>query len=172
MNEFAIAAIGEDRPGIVAALTSALNDIDASMEDSSMTILGGHFAMLLLVAFDGDSQALESSLASVAKECELMLEVRKTSHHESGEARKDLVVAAYGPDKPGLVAKLSQVLAESGANISDFGSRLGESGLFAMWFNVDVADAIDAGDLEAALRGAGGEVALEVSVHAADAEAL
>ena len=41
---------GADRPGIVAAVTGVLVEHGGNLEDTSMTILGGHFAMMLVVA--------------------------------------------------------------------------------------------------------------------------
>ncbi len=43
---FAITAIGKDRPGIVAGVSKALYDLGTNIEDSSMTILSGEFAMI------------------------------------------------------------------------------------------------------------------------------
>jgi glycine cleavage system transcriptional repressor len=173
MTEVAVAAIGEDRPGIVAAVAGALTDVGASVEDSSMTILGGQFAMLLLVdCGSGTATSVESALTPVANNLDLVLEVRETAHAIAGEERDDWIVAAYGPDRPGLVAALATVLADSDANITDFGSRLGEGGTFAMWFNVTLPSECDVDSLADALRTAGGEVALDVTIRQVGAEAL
>lgn len=172
MNEYAVAAMGEDRPGIVAAVTEALNGIGASIEDSSMTILGGHFAMLLLVQGEVGEDDVDAALRPVADGLHLMLEVRATAHHAHAGQRDDYVIAAYGPDRPGLVTTLAQVLAAEGVNITDFGSRLTEGGLFTMWFNVSVPAGVDVVALTDRLRDVGGEVALDVSVHHPDVESL
>lgn len=173
MEEFAIAAMGEDRPGIVAAVSEALGAAGASIEDSSMTILGGHFAMLLLVRAAGSAEDVERVLRPVADELALLLEVRPTQRHApSGVERVDHVVAAYGADRPGLVAALARVLADAGVNVTDFGSRLGEAGTFAMWFNVSVPVGVNVDELAELLRDAGGEVALDVSIHEEHAEEL
>ena len=172
MNEYAVAAIGEDRPGIVAAVSAALNTAGASIEDSSMTILGGHFAMLLLVQGELVADQLEAGLRPVATELELLLEVRPTTHRGVGVERDDYVVTAYGPDRPGLVTALARVLADGGANVTDFGSRVTEGGVFWMGFNVTLATGTDVGELEQQLRAAGGEVSLDVSVHRAEGESL
>src|SRR5438094_166616 len=47
---FAVSAVGADRPGIVAAVTGAFLEHGCNLEDTSMTILRGHFAMMLVVA--------------------------------------------------------------------------------------------------------------------------
>ena len=41
MSRFSVAAIGADRPGIVAAVTGVLVQRDCNIEDTAMAILGG-----------------------------------------------------------------------------------------------------------------------------------
>lgn len=173
MNQYAIAAMGSDQPGIVAEVGEALLAVGGSIDDSSMTILGGHFAMLLVVGVDLDRDELQAALAPVAERFDLLLEVRPATRHVLGdEDRDDYVVAAYGPDKPGLVSTLSRVLADAHANITDFGSRLGADQTFAMWFNVSLADGTDVEALAESLRRAGGDLQLDVRVYRAEADEL
>src|SRR5207237_7212888 len=49
MAHFAVTAVGVDRPGIVAGLTGVFVEHGCNLEDCSMTILRGHFAMTLVV---------------------------------------------------------------------------------------------------------------------------
>ncbi|MCB0877908.1 MAG: hypothetical protein KDC46_02875 [Thermoleophilia bacterium] len=173
MNQYAIAAMGSDQPGIVAAVGEALVAVGGNIDDSSMTILGGHFAMLLVVDAEADRDSLRAALEPVAERFDLLLEVRPATRHVYGDQlRDDYVVAAYGPDKPGLVSTLSRVLADADANITDFGSRLGADQTFAMWFNVSLADGTDIDDLAESLRRAGGDLQLDVRVYRAEAEDL
>ena len=44
-----ISALGEDQPGIVNRLSKVLLDQGCNIEDSRMTVLGGEFAVMLLV---------------------------------------------------------------------------------------------------------------------------
>lgn len=173
MNQYAIAAIGGDQPGIVAAMGEALLEVGGNIDDSSMTILGGHFAMLLVVNVDAGRDELQEALAPVASTFDLLLEVRPATHHPfSDEDRDDYVVAAYGPDKPGLVLTLSRILADSRANITDFGSRLGADNTFAMWFNVSLAEGTDVDALGTQLSMAGRDLHLDVRLYRAEAEEL
>jgi predicted amino acid-binding ACT domain protein len=50
MLRFAVSVFGRDRPGIVAAVTRVLADAGCNLEDTSMTILRGHFAMMLVIS--------------------------------------------------------------------------------------------------------------------------
>lgn len=173
MNQFAIAAMGSDQPGIVAAVGETLLELGGNIDDSSMTILGGHFAMLLVVHAPAERDSLQAALAPVADRFDLLLEVRDAARHVfSDDDRDDFVVAAYGPDKPGLVSTLSRVLADAGANITDFGSRLGADHTFAMWFNVSLADGTDLDGLGDELARAGDGLGLDVRLYRAEAEEL
>ena len=62
MPQLAITVLGHDRPGIIAAVTSALAEHGGNLEDSSMTLLRGHFAMTLIVSTDAASAEVERAL--------------------------------------------------------------------------------------------------------------
>ena len=58
MNDFLVlTAIGEDRPGIVDDLTRVLLNAELNIEDSRMSLLGGEFAIILLL--NGTPDALK-----------------------------------------------------------------------------------------------------------------
>ncbi|MGK2931827.1 MAG: ACT domain-containing protein [Solirubrobacterales bacterium] len=46
----AVTAIGRDRPGTVAGITSVLLEMDGNVDDSQMSILDGQFAVMLIVS--------------------------------------------------------------------------------------------------------------------------
>ena len=179
MSEYAVAAMGADRPGIVAAFARTLTRAGISIDDSSMTILGGQFAMLLVISSPLGAAQVEAIVRPLALDLDLQLAVRENVRAEGSPGvghsiapadteGREHVIAAYGPDRPGLVAALAEVLAEDGVNISDFGSRVGASDTFAMWFNVVLPHGLEVDELVAKLEAAGGEVALDVSAHAAE----
>ena len=173
MKQYAVTALGSDRPGIVAAVGEALLAEGASIDDSSMTILAGHFAILHIVDAPVDASVLRAALEPVAQRFDLLLEVRPGVRHEKSDIdRDDWVVAAYGPDKPGLVSTLSRVLADVDANITDFGSRVGADHTFAMWFNVSLKDGTDIDELARALSDAGAGLGLDVRLYRAEVEEL
>src|SRR3990172_1877507 len=65
---FALSAIGRDRPGIVADLAELIYECDCNLEDSSMTVLGGEFAVLLLLS--GSGPDVDERLRSACKHLE------------------------------------------------------------------------------------------------------
>ena len=57
-----VTAIGHDRPGIVAAITGALLEMDGNVDDSQMSILHGQFAVMLIVSVPDSASVDELSL--------------------------------------------------------------------------------------------------------------
>lgn len=121
---FALSAIGRDRPGIVADLAELIYECDCNLEDSSMTILGSEFAVLLLLTGEGEGVSERLSAACKRLEWERRLTVffrpleaepipYRTSHRASRFA-----LQASGVDKAGIVAKLSRCLADHRVNIA------------------------------------------------------
>lgn len=173
MSEYAIVAIGQDRPGIVAGVSEALERAGAGIEDSSMTILGGQFAMLLVVSGAACADELISVLDSVRSKFSLTIDVSDAG--VSGAATggvAEYTIAAYGPDRPGLVAGLARVLAAATVNVTDFGSRVTEGGTFAMWFNCSIPREADVSQLGAQLTEVGATLGLNVTMSLVEDEQL
>jgi glycine cleavage system transcriptional repressor len=130
-----LSALGLDVPGIVAAVSGALGDAGCNLEDSTMTILQGHFAILLVVsAPDGTTAAsLESSLRHSVERFDLIVAVRPIaeesgarSNAEDGEDAEALVISLHGADRPGIVHSISAALAEQRGNVVDLSTQLVE----------------------------------------------
>jgi ACT domain-containing protein len=60
---------GIDHPGIIAAITKALADLNVNIEDLSQTIVQGLFTMILIADItDHDLARLQERMAQVGKE--------------------------------------------------------------------------------------------------------
>jgi glycine cleavage system transcriptional repressor len=88
MTHFAVTAVGADRPGIVAAVTGAFAGLGGNLEDSSMTILRGQFAMMLVVDAPAGVGAgeLEAALAGPATDLDLVVTVRPAPQSEAPQS--------------------------------------------------------------------------------------
>jgi glycine cleavage system transcriptional repressor len=175
--EFAVTAIGRDRPGIVAAVSRALLDIDGNIEDSQMSILRGHFAVMLIVNVPDtiSAEALADHLGPVREALGLeAITCNPIDELPSAMDPASHVVTVYGADHPGIVNAISHSLAELGVNITDLGTRLTgaeDNPLYTMVIEVAVGGA-DVNAVEAALRAVAEREAVEFSLRPLDAEAL
>jgi glycine cleavage system transcriptional repressor len=157
-----------------------------------MTILRGHLAMMLVVdvptgtargaAADAASQAaaLEGDLAPVAEDLHLVVIVRPLAEppatdiapHAAGER---WTVAVYGADRPGIVYGVAALMAELGINIVDLTTRVAgtrEEPVYAMLLDVAVPPDVAESDLRSRLDRLAEQLAVECSLHPADADIL
>lgn len=123
MHELAVTAVGADQPGIVAAVSRVLHERGGNLEDSAMTILGGHFAIVLLVATDDDPHELRAALTEATAALGLTISVSRADRRDEGAAPTHLL-SVYGADRPGIVAAVTSALAELGANVTDLETQV------------------------------------------------
>jgi glycine cleavage system transcriptional repressor len=127
---FSLSALGADRPGIVAAVSGALGDAGCNLEDSTMTILQGHFAILLVIsaAEEMTSSSLEAALAAVSETFDLVIAVRPIEVAEEPGSESSgfeaLSISIHGADRPGIVHAISGALADAGGNVVDLATQL------------------------------------------------
>lgn len=154
MAELAVTAIGADQPGIIAAVADVLHERGGNVEDSAMTILGGHFAIMLLVEIDDAPSELADALRAATADMGLTVSVSSAAGgRESADPTH--VLSVYGSDHPGIIAGVTRVLADHGANVTDLETRLlspEDDPIYAMVIEVSVPDdaSVEA-DLEDAL---------------------
>lgn len=176
MPEYAVTAIGLDRPGIVAAVSGALLELDGNVEDSQMSILRGHFAVMLVVQVPGevDQPTLAEKLGAVRDE--LGLEALTVAPVGAGAeaVRPTHVVSVYGADSKGIVHSISAALAGLGVDITDLETKLAgtpESPLYVMMLEIALGTAT-VEEVSAALDQAAATIGVEVSLSELADDAL
>ncbi len=132
MPQIIITAVGADRPGLVADLTKHVHEAGASLADSRMVNLRGHFALLALVEGD-DAQvaAARRALEAGAKSIGLRLEIEAVA--AAGARAPGTVpyrLKTYSVDQPGIVARITDVLRKHDVNVEELETRV-ESAPFA-----------------------------------------
>jgi glycine cleavage system transcriptional repressor len=129
LAHFAVTIIGKDRPGIVADTSQVLYSLGCNVEDSSCTMLGGEFAMILIVSHEKpfSKKRLEAEFAAQNMGVGLSAFIRTLKddevcyHNPEGEL---CLVSVYGSDKPGIVYRITRELADRGVNITDLNTKL------------------------------------------------
>ncbi|HVB05040.1 MAG TPA: ACT domain-containing protein [Acidimicrobiales bacterium] len=122
MARFSLHAVGQDRPGIVAAVTQALADLGCNLAESRMAILHGQFAIVLVLEAPGVSSgvAIEEALTPAIEELGLQLLIRPIPDDARHPDLGGLVgISIRGADRPGTVARVARAVAEAGGNVVD-----------------------------------------------------
>jgi len=168
----ALTAIGQDRPGIVAALTGVLLEHDLNIEDSQATILRGHFSIVLIVAApeDLDRDRLRSELAYAGEDIGLeAIVLQDLDELDPRSPEPSHVLTVYGVDHPGIVHTTTRTLAAARVDITDLNTRLveddGEEPLYALMMEVALPAGASAESLETALRAVGESEGVEVTLR-------
>jgi glycine cleavage system transcriptional repressor len=164
-----LTAIGRDKPGIVARIARVLVDHGLNIEDSQMRILGGRFAMMLLLRGNASEEALYKDLLATGRELGLdYIYVHPIGDTEAAPPQPTHALSVYGGDHPGIVAAVAEALAENGVNITDLETRLtGE--VYVMLLELVIPAGVDITDAMAAV---GREQGVDVSLRELEQDAL
>jgi glycine cleavage system transcriptional repressor len=173
MSLLAVTLIGHDRPGIIADATSALAALGGNLEDSTMTILRGHFTMVLLVSTTATLDEVEAELVTLTGDGTLEASVRELAE-EQDAAPVDVtpyLLSVHGADRPGIVSEITGVVASAGGNVTDFSTRLtGE--LYVLVAEVDLPNAADVDSLRRRLARVSEALAVEASLTVLDSDVM
>jgi glycine cleavage system transcriptional repressor len=174
MHDLTVTAIGEDRPGIVAAVTGVLLERGCNLADCSMSLLRRQFAMILLVEAPDDltRAELDDALRGPGEELGLFTSVREVAHAETATPTRPYVVSLYGRDRPGIVHKVAAALAARQANITDLVSRLAGEDVYTVIMEVDLPEETDADGLAGELKEAAGELGFDLTFRASETAEL
>lgn len=172
MALLAVTVLGHDRPGIIAEVTGQLARLGGNLEDTTMTLLRGHFAMVLIVRVDAAAPAVEIALAPVAAEGALEVSVREMPEPVNGDhGGTPWVVSVHGADRSGIVSLIMGVLAQAGGNVTDLSTRLTDE-LYVLVAEVVLPAGTDIALLQERLRVGAIELGVDVSLRPADDDLL
>ncbi|GAA3442290.1 glycine cleavage system protein R [Planomonospora venezuelensis] len=164
MGLSAIAVLGVARPGVIAEVTSAFTRHGANIEDSAMTLLGGHMAMMMLVSGQVPPASAFPGLTVTAAE------VGSCRDHDR-EGGLGYVLTVHGPDRPGIVSSVSEAFTEVSGIITSMTTRLYGS-LYVLIADVWLPAKVDVAALMRRLAAVGAGLGCAVTFRPAEAEVL
>ncbi len=175
MEYAVITAVGADKVGIMDSLAGAVVGLKANIEETRASILGGEFAVIMLVSGeDGFSGSLEEKLSPVAKTLGLSISTKLTS--KPGQPKGlPYIIESLSLDTPGIVHAITKVLKDSSINIEDLESGvrpapLSGSPMFEMSVVITIVPGAALSKLKQALAVVGAENDLDIEVRPLIAE--
>jgi glycine cleavage system regulatory protein len=121
MTTLILTVLGDDRPGLVSALSARVNAHGASWERSQMSRLAGKFAGIVVVSVSAERvEALVADLTALkAQGLQIAIE-RSDEPDEPDEVDSlRLRLELLGADHPGIVAEISAALAACEVSIEE-----------------------------------------------------
>jgi glycine cleavage system transcriptional repressor len=173
MNKAILSILGRDRPGIVAAVARVLFDQGCNIENVSQTMLQTEFAGIFIVSLpDGvTSDDLYRELDARLTPIGLTVLTKPCDHGEdacAAAACEPFVITTRGPDRKGLVAHISEVIARHGVNITNLQAMFkggNDPGGNIMIYEVDVPKVVDLQTLAQDLRDKAADLQLDISIQ-------
>jgi glycine cleavage system transcriptional repressor len=170
-QSLAVTVLGHDRPGIIAEVTGVLAGLGGNLEDSSMTLLRGHFAWTLVVSTDVPPHDVAQRLAHLTDEGLVVSVLPVPAPEDAPLSGSAWLLSVHGADRPGIVSGLTGVVAEAGGNITDLTTRLG-TGLYLLVAEVELPRGTDVDALSAGIADAAERLGVRATLHPADADVL
>lgn len=125
MNEYlVISALGKDQPGIVNRLSKTILAAGGNIAESRMAVLGGEFALILLV--EGLSTAiasLEQQLPALGETLGLIIIHKKTSRRSVQTSMLPYRAHVIAMDHPGIVHEVTEFFSGRGMNIEELNTE-------------------------------------------------
>jgi glycine cleavage system transcriptional repressor len=119
-----ISAIGADRVGIVDGLSGLIAEAGANIEESKMAVLGGEFAVMMLVSLKAkDFEGLVANCKAVETGLGLRVEIKPTAESSAQIGGRPYGLETVSLDGQGIVHAVSAVLHRFGVNIEELETR-------------------------------------------------
>ncbi|HMJ14840.1 MAG TPA: ACT domain-containing protein [Polyangiaceae bacterium] len=120
-----LTAVGTDRPGLVKQISAMIHEARANLEDSRMAILGGDFALILLVSGEESAvAAVERQSRELGQKLGLEIITRETAQPSEPKSYLPYRIRVTGVDHPGIVHAITDILARRGVNVASLESHL------------------------------------------------
>jgi len=119
-NFLVITALGSDRPGIVDDLSKIIADKGCNIEDSRMSVLGGEFAVMLLISGNWNTVAkLESLMPGLEQKLGMTIIAKSTEPRKQTDKALPYVADVISMDHPGIVNNLANFFSARNINIEE-----------------------------------------------------
>ena len=171
MATFILTVIGDDRPGLVSALSAPINAHGASWERSQMSRLAGKFAGIVLVTIPDDSvDGLVAALEPLHGMLDITAQAGAVELEVIAPGARRFALDLVGTDRPGIVREITDVLAAHSVNIDTLRTETRDapmSGgrLFEAVATLEVPASTDIGALRVALEKLANELMVDISLE-------
>ena len=161
--------VGDDRPGLVNAISEKVAASGATWLESRSVRLAGKFAGVVLISVPDDRLTeLELSLRDLAP-AGLRVTIERGTAAEAEKPARIASLDILGRERPGIVRDVTQALGRLGVNIEEFMSGLESepftgAEMFRAKARLSVPEGLELDDLRKALERLAGEIMVDLAV--------
>jgi glycine cleavage system transcriptional repressor len=173
MKKTIITVIGPDKPGIIASVSDTLFKRGCNIENISQTTLQSEFAGICVVSIplDLSIETLREDMKKELLDQNLHVHIKALDEahiKRSTVSTEPFIISTCGPDKQGIVALISRIIADAGVNISNL-KAVFEGGSNPdrniMIFEVDIPASTDLQMLSENLKQNASKIGLDLTIQ-------
>ena len=124
IKNLVISALGNDKPGLVNQLSKTILDQGGNISESRMMVLGGEFAIMLLVTGNQDCiNNINSKLEEIGNTLGLTITANETQPQESKQKRLPYQITVVSMDHPGIVHNITDFLSSRNLNVEEIETK-------------------------------------------------
>ena len=168
-----ITVMGEDRVGIIASVTQKLYEKKCNLEDISMTLLDGQFAMMMAIWIPkkGSLKRIGEDLRDLGKKLKVGIsihEFKPSAVSVKKSRKKNYLIHAIGLDQVGIVHRISQIMSKHQMNIVDLNSKVLERrnrNLYALVLEIETGPKANLREVRSALQHLSKRMSVDLQIH-------
>jgi glycine cleavage system transcriptional repressor len=171
-KEMIMSVMSKDRPGIVADITGAIYQLQGDLADLNQSVLCDYLTMILVATF-ADSVTPEDVAAAfshIQSETRLEVVVKEMASPLGAKAKnveEAYILTVQGPNKSGLVDRISLFCYQHGINILDLATTL-HGDQYTMILQLDCSGVESIDDIRTSLTSCAVEAGLTVVLQHED----
>jgi glycine cleavage system transcriptional repressor len=153
LKQYVMTVMATNRVGILAAISTALDELGGGFVDLSIAVLRRYFTIIMAVEFpaDRDPLIIQQHLEDVCRPFGVSLMLRDPADADYEELSpvaspcEPYLLRLSGPDTRGVLRRVAFRLAQDGINVADlYGTRDDQSKTFASCLHLDVPRGVSA----------------------------
>lgn len=120
LNYLVVSVLGADKPGIANELTTIAAEYNCNIVDSRMAVLGGEFAVIMLVSGSWSSVAkFENAMPGLEQKLGLLTLVKRTELPSDRSNLMPYAIQVVAIDTPGIIKEISTFFSSQSINIEN-----------------------------------------------------
>ncbi|WP_179953300.1 glycine cleavage system protein R [Desulfobotulus mexicanus] len=172
MKKVIVTVLANDRPGILASVTEAVFQEGGNLDQVSQTLLETQFAGLFIATLTKDIsvEELQTKLRKILSPQGMDVLVKPIDEPDTIKniPSEPFVITCFGPDRKGLVAEITAILARHQVNVTNLRAMFeggNDPSRNLMVYEVDIPASADTAVLSEDLRTRAAELSLVINIQ-------
>jgi len=171
-KRYIVTLMAANRVGILAAVTTALDELGSDLQEVSQTVMRGYFTIIMAAEFPDhrDAQVIVDHIQGVCQPYGVQVCLKELEQDalqdDSGQGVERYFLTVSGNDTPGVIRQIATRLEQESVDITDlYAVRDTDEGSFAMVMELAVPAGVGALELQKELEEMGQEFGLSAGMQ-------